>query len=181
MITFRNLSKLTLQQTYGRIGRFIKNKKKGWIIIPDVSLVTKELKDKILSFINYIKSINPGFDPTQHYDPTSLVHSPNLENIENLNDIDIRNRLFGELIEAIHIEVEPEPPKNSEELIKILKENNINYWDQYSELLNKGLLRENNININFEEYFTEKERKKVYNYLNNNYENELEELEIFRS
>jgi predicted helicase len=95
MITFRGLSKLTLQQTYGRIARILAGKKCGWVIIPDISLANKDMKEKIQSFINYLRSIYPDFDPSQDYDPNDSIPSPNEPEVEDLNDLDRRNRLFG--------------------------------------------------------------------------------------
>jgi len=108
MITFRGLSKLTLQQTYGRIARVLDNKKYGWVIIPDISLANKDMKERIQSFINYLRSINPNFDPSQDYDPNDFTPSSEMDEVENLNDVNTRNKLFGQMIEDFRVEVENE-------------------------------------------------------------------------
>ena len=108
MITFRGLSKLTLQQTYGRIARVLEGKTYGWIIIPDISLANKDMKEKIQSFVNYLRSIYPDFDPSQDYDPNDFIPNPKLDDVEDLNDLDTRNQLFGQFIDDIRIEVENE-------------------------------------------------------------------------
>jgi len=106
MITFRGLSKLTLQQTYGRIARVLKGKTYGWVIIPDISLANKDMKEKIQSFINYLRSIYPDFDPSQDYDPNDFIPSDEMDEVEDLNEVETRNRLFGQMIEDFRVEVE---------------------------------------------------------------------------
>ena len=106
MITFRGLSKLTLQQTYGRVARVLEGKKYGWVIIPDISLANKDMKEKIQSFINYLRSIYPDFDPSQDYDPNDFIPSNEMDEVEDLNEVETRNRLFGQMIEDFRVEVE---------------------------------------------------------------------------
>jgi superfamily II DNA or RNA helicase len=130
MITFRGLSKLTLQQTYGRIARILAGKKCGWVIIPDISLANKDMKEKIQSFINYLRSIYPDFDPSQDYDPNDFIPSNEMEEVEDLNELETRNRLFGQMIEDLNFEVENEQNMLSRQkrLNSPIKENILPVW-----------------------------------------------------
>ena len=130
MITFRGLSKLTLQQTYGRIARVLEGKKYGWVIIPDISLANKDMKEKIQSFINYLRSIYPDFDPSQDYDPNDFIPSNEMEEVEDLNELETRNRLFGQMIEDLNFEVENEQNMLSRQkrLNSPIKENILPVW-----------------------------------------------------
>ena len=143
LLPLRSLSKSKFLQTYGRCARLDKtdrinienktiksynldelNKPYSYIIIPNVVQSNEDDKSNFIKLITELRSY--GFKPVEHIVSLSNINGiPEIDELENLNDIQKRFPNIGNLIEKIESDLED---------VKNAKLNNNKFLSKYFKL-----------------------------------------------